>query len=502
MTRLSVLARLLNTLQIRANYSEQPLGLRWRSNTFFIVATVGIGLFTDLFLYGLVVPILPFMLQDRIGLPYDQIQRHVDGLLAAYAGASVFSAPIAGVLADRMSTRQSPFLLGLTALLAATIMLFLGRSIPILVAARVLQGVSGAFVWTIGLALCLETVGPENLGKTIGSIFSFISVGTLLAPPLGGILYKKTGYIGVLGIGLAMIAVDFFMRLLVIEKKVARRYGMEDPNSVSCPSTNSTPERGGNQEASEEANEAQPLLGNIEQDGVSIKLSERQLRLARLFPILPCLADLRLLTALFIAFIQALLFGNFDATIPTVAQEYYKFDSLKAGLLFLPQCVFDLVLGPVFGWCVDRFGTKPVAVFSYAYLIPVLILLRLPQPGGNDQMYLYAGIIGLSGIGLAGIGAPSLVEAGIVVQRYHEANPGVFGDDGPYAQVYGLNCMMFSAGLTVGPLLAGELKQVMGYGNMNVVLAAICAVTALLSFFYIGEKPKFFKGKKSYTLDE
>lgn len=435
------------------------------------------------------------MLQDRIGLPYNQIQSHVDGLLAAYAGASVVSAPIAGFLADRMSTRQSPFLLGLTALLGATIMLFLGRSIEVLVFARVLQGTSGAFVWTIGLALCLETVGPENLGKTIGSIFSFISVGTLLAPPLGGILYKKTGYTGIFGVGLGIIAIDFLMRLLLIEKKVAHRYGMKDPSSIGGPSTNSAPKPDDNQGANEEDSECQPLLGNTEQDEMSFKLSERQLKFARLFPILPCLANLRLLTALLIAFIQALLFGNFDATIPTVAQEYYKFDSLKAGLLFLPQCVFDLILGPVFGWCVDRFGTKPVAVFSYVYLIPVLILLRLPRPGGNDQMYLYAGLIGLSGIGLAGIGAPSLVEAGIVVQKYHETNPGIFGDDGPYAQLYGLNCMMFSAGLTIGPLLAGELKQTMGYGDMNIVLAAICAGTALLSFFYIGEKPKSIRSK-------
>jgi predicted MFS family arabinose efflux permease len=40
----------------------------------------------------------------------------------------------------------------------------------VLMAARVLQGTSAALVWTVGLALCLETVGPENLGKTLGSV--------------------------------------------------------------------------------------------------------------------------------------------------------------------------------------------------------------------------------------------------------------------------------------------------------------------------------------------
>lgn len=152
------------------DYSKRPYGLKWRSNTLFIVATVGIGLFTDLFLYALVVPILPSILRDKVGVPDKNIQSDVSGLLAAYAAASVITSPFAGVIADRLSSRRAPFLLGLLALLLATILLFVGSTLPVLTIARVLQGVSSAFVWTVGLALCLETVGPKNLGKTIGSV--------------------------------------------------------------------------------------------------------------------------------------------------------------------------------------------------------------------------------------------------------------------------------------------------------------------------------------------
>ena len=152
------------------DYSSKPYGLRWRSNTLFIVATVGIGLFTDLFLYALVVPILPSILRDKVGVPDKDIQSDVSGLLAAYAAASVITSPFAGVIADRLSSRRAPFLVGLLALLLATVLLFVGTTLPVLTIARVLQGVSSAFVWTVGLALCLETVGPKNLGKTIGSV--------------------------------------------------------------------------------------------------------------------------------------------------------------------------------------------------------------------------------------------------------------------------------------------------------------------------------------------
>ena len=150
---------------------KPPIALRFRSSTLFILATVAVGLFTDLFLYGLVVPVLPFMLRDRVDLPDDKVQSYVSGLLAAYAGASVVSSVPAGWIADRTNARQLPFLAGLAALLAATILLAFGQTIPVLVIARILQGISAGVVWTVGLAMVLDTC-PENQGKVIGSVCS------------------------------------------------------------------------------------------------------------------------------------------------------------------------------------------------------------------------------------------------------------------------------------------------------------------------------------------
>lgn len=489
--------KIKNTLLLDNDYSDRPWGLRWRSNTLFIISTVGIGLFTDLFFYGLVVPILPFMLTDRVRIPEDQIQPYVSGLLSAYAGASVLFSPVAGWVADKTSTRQVPFLMGLLALLLATLLLYMGQTVAVLAIGRVLQGTSAAVVWTIGLALCLDTVGPENLGKTIGSIFSFISIGALAAPVLGGVLYQKTGYPGVFGIGFAVLSVDFIMRLLVIEKKVAGRYdaSLDDRGNSSHQGQNGSAETGhaenGSAEAQDgtnEANEESPLLGSKEEK--YFKFPEERPAIINRAPILYCLSDPGLATALLVAFVQATLIGTFDGTVPTEAQELFNFDSTKAGVLFIPLGIFDFFIGPLAGWAVDRYGTKPAAAGGYGYLVPVLVLLRIPQPGGTKQIAIYCVLLALSGIGLAVIGAPSIVEAGAVVQKWHKANPEVFGEQGPYAQLYGLNSMVFSAGLTMGPLIAGGLRERVGYGNMNAVIAAICAVTAVACYMFIGGRPK------------
>ena len=306
---------------------------------------------------------------------------------------------------------------------------------------------------------------------------------------LGGVLYKESGYAGVFGMGFAILAVDFIMRLLIIEKKVAARYdyseGSEEPNG------HTTGEPEDDNENGPEESEEDPLIRKKEED--NYKVPGGQPKAVQSFPILYCLKDPRLLTALLLAFVQATLLATFDATIPTEAKELFGFDSLSAGLIFIALILPYLILGPIAGWTVDRYGPKPAAVLGFGYLAPVLVLLRLVQAGAKKQIIIYCVLLAFCGVGLGVIGSPSIVEASYVVQLYDKANPDFFGANGPYAQLYGINSMVFSLGLTAGPLISGSLKDAIGYGNMNVVVAALCLVTAILSFIYVGGKPNMLK---------
>ncbi|KAH7029314.1 major facilitator superfamily domain-containing protein [Microdochium trichocladiopsis] len=483
-----------------------PWALRWRSKRTFIIATVAIGLFTDLFLYGLVVPVLPFMLKERLDIPDEDVQTYVSGLLAAYAGASVLFSIPAGWVADRTNSRQAPFLCGLTALLLATIMLAVGRSIGVLVVARILQGISAAVVWTIGLAMVLDTVGAENLGKVIGSIFSFISVGELLAPVLGGVLYDKIGYRGVFGVASAVLALDFVMRLLIIERKTAIKYdpslddGHSNPRDFDTRGQSVEDDSTINGDPSRPDEESALLLKSDDDDDEKYKIHGEPGRIVRALPLLYCFRNPRLPMALSLAFVQASLLSVFAATIPTEAKDLLGFSSLEAGLLFIALDIPYLILGPVAGWAVDKYGTKPAAVIGFGYLVPTLALLRIPSEAAEASSAqhttrLFCAMLALNGIGLAIIGSPSIVEASDIVQRYDKANPGFFGANGPYAQLYGFNSVFFCSGLALGPLVAGVLRDNIGYGNMNAVFATLAGITAVLSFWFIGPRPRLFHGK-------
>src|ERR1700743_100308 len=120
-----------------------------------------------------------------------------------------------------------------------------------------------------------------------------------MAPVLGGVLYRKTGYMGVFGLAAGLLGLDFIMRLLVIEKKVAVKY---DSSLVAAKNPRERGSRGEGADGGDGVGEEAPLLPKKEETHYHIP--EGQSRLVRNLPILYCLSDPRLLVAFLLAFVQ------------------------------------------------------------------------------------------------------------------------------------------------------------------------------------------------------
>lgn len=103
--------------------SSPPYLLSVRSSKTFILVTICIAVFTDVFLYGIIVPVIPFTLASRASVPQSSVQSYVSILLAVYGAALLVASPLAGWYADKSSSRRLPLLIGLLALAGATIML-------------------------------------------------------------------------------------------------------------------------------------------------------------------------------------------------------------------------------------------------------------------------------------------------------------------------------------------------------------------------------------------
>ena len=298
----------------------------------------------DIFLYGIIVPVMPFALTKRAHIQPRDVQHWVSILLAVYAAGLLFASPILGWLVDKSRTRRMPLLIGLVVLSGATIMLCIGTSIGILVAGRLLQGLSAAVVWTTGLALLVDTVGQKEVGQTMGIISLAYSISILCGPMLGGIVYAKSGYYAVFYMAFGLIAVDVFLRLTFIEKKVAARWlpAIEVPLSEDRKRVD---ERVGIQMSPQ----AQDGIGRDEQPSYSAHAERLDSRKARkLPPVVFLLKSRRILTAFWGIMVVASLMTAFDSTLPLYVNKIFGWNSFGSGLLFL-ALLLPSATGPVIG---------------------------------------------------------------------------------------------------------------------------------------------------------
>lgn len=223
---------------------------------------MNLAIFTDIFFYALIVPVVPFALSSRAGVAEDQVQQWVAILLACYSLALFIGAPLAGVYADHSSSRRWPLLIGLVSLAASTLLLAFGNSIALFVVGRLLQGFSAAIVWSVGCALLVDTMDTA-VGVAMGYVSISMSVALLIAPVIGGAVYGSVGYYAVYYISFGVVGLDILLRLVMIEKKVAKQWTTSETRDVNKTETRPA---AGEEKAVHLSNE-QPKGGDIPVEG-------------------------------------------------------------------------------------------------------------------------------------------------------------------------------------------------------------------------------------------
>ncbi|KAJ4375472.1 hypothetical protein N0V86_007003 [Didymella sp. IMI 355093] len=462
--------------------------LKFRSSDGFIIGTVALAVFTDMFLYGVIVPVIPFALQTQSHVDHDRVQYWVSVLIAIYGASLLAFSPVCGWLADRGASRRSPLLLGLLALLGSTVLLQIGNSTGILIAGRVLQGASAAVVWVIGLALLADTVPQEHLAQAMGYVSLGMSLGILIAPLLGGVVFDRAGYDAVFGMAYGLIGLDIILRLLLVEKKVAARW---DPVAEAQAQDAADSCTSGPTLAQDETTDTEKGLGSEESvippTPAGTKLRDR--RRDHLPPVLALLYSRRLLAALFCALIQAALITSFDSVLTIHAANLFGWTATGAALLFLP-IVIPSFLAPAFGWFSDKYGGRYPATLGFLGACPPLICLRFVDENTMNDKVILCALLALTGLFLALTFPPIMAEISGVVEAKEKsmlaAGRAGFGPGGAYAQAYGLFNMAFAGGCMVGPLLAGFIVEDKGWSIMALVLGILSAITAVPACLWLG----------------
>jgi len=341
--------------------------------------------------------------------------------------------------------------------------------------------------WVVGLALLADTVPQEQLAQASGWLSLGMSLGILLSPLLGGIVFDHAGYNAVFGMAYALIGLDIVLRLLLVEKKVAARWDPDvagrapvvaSDELIEGKTTNTPPLDGTPDE--EKAATVGPVIDPA---------AFRQRRRDRLPPVLSLMYSRRLWAALVCALLQAALMTSFDSVLTIHAANIFHWSSTGAGLLFLPILIPGF-LAPLFGWLSDKFGGRYFVTVGFLCACPPLVCLRFVNENTIKDKVLLCALLAVTGLFLAATFPPIMAEISSVVEAKEKSmlargHPG-FGKGGAYAQAYALFNMAFAAGCMAGPLLAGFIVEDRGWETMSWVLGLVSAIAAVPALLWLG----------------
>lgn len=160
---------------------EAPRAVSRHAVTFVLITV-----FLDMVGFGLIMPVLPKLIED-VG--------HVDIARAAVIGGWMFAAfslaqfvfaPLMGNLSDRFG-RRPLLLLAIFGLGVDFILMALAPSLEWLFAGRIIAGVCGAS-WIIASAYIADVTAPDDRAKAYGYMGAAFGVGFVIGPAIGGLL--------------------------------------------------------------------------------------------------------------------------------------------------------------------------------------------------------------------------------------------------------------------------------------------------------------------------
>ncbi|KAK4451421.1 major facilitator superfamily domain-containing protein [Podospora aff. communis PSN243] len=439
----------------------------WRSHPTFIVLTIAAGQFSDFFLFGMRVPLLPYLIRSHLpAAPESEVQPRVATLLASFSLALLLVAIPAGWVADFRAWRGGLYLFGLAALFWATVTFYTSRSFGMMVASRLLNGASAAVLYAAGWAMVADAVRGEDLGKAFGVIRSIVAVGDLMGPPLGGIIFARWGFDGILNVSLMVLAVDLVLRLLMVERPRDVKGRINDRDGAVS-------------------------YGTMDSSQQVTAAPSKPARFRNPLPILTCLSDPQLVVALLLGFIQYVILGSYDSTLSMEASERFALSPDAVGAIFLGLAIPVLVFSPLAGWAVDRYGPRRVATIGYGCFILALagmvIPTRLWADASSPRFPIFFAFLVLQGACIALVSTPGIVKAKQAVEKAVSANPARFGPRGAMGQMFGLNTLVSSSGLLTGNYWSATLRASGGYWFLSVSLAALCVVAAVLAWTFFSD---------------
>ena len=382
-----------------ADESGTPSRSGRHANTTLVVLYLSLGGLAFAVLQSLVAPALP-----EIATDLNASASEISWVITAYLLSASVLTPIVGRLGDMLGKRRV-MLVVLVILAAGTVMAAMATTLPVLIAARALQGAAGG-IMPLSIGIVRDELPKQKVGITVGLLSAVFGVGAGLGIVSAGPIVEHLGWEWLFWLPLVLIAVALIGVTFGVPESPVRAPGRLDVLgasilSVSLVSILLAISKGTSWGWTDTKTVTLLLLGIVAL--VAFVLVERRVKAP--------LVDMRLmairgvwatnLVGLSLGFV---MFGTF-LLIPMLlelpAALGYGFGKTvsEAGLFLVPTTLMMLVFGPLSGLLDRKYGPKlplflGMVLVTLAFLLPALSHV-------SEWQLLVSGILTGSGMGLA-----------------------------------------------------------------------------------------------------
>lgn len=411
----------------------------WRQSRTAVLVVASLAVFIDLLLYGVIIPIQPALLEE-CGINMERLDYYQTLLSGSLAAGLFISTPIFGIVSDRLRTRKAPMLAGLMALAFSTTFFAFTRSFPLLVVARLAQGISAAATWVVGFAMVADAYPSEEgeknpegggggegktmgLGTAIGIVLGAHTVGGFVGPLLGGFLGEHYGLHWPFLLCAALALIDLLGRLVI------------DPPPPRAP------------------------LPTDHSLGMLFLLRQPTV----------------LLTLVTVAFIAA-SYSSMEVFGASWLIRSWGFSESQTSILMLGFILPNMVAAVLVGWLCDRLPRH--RIMAVGLLLHALAAPLVPLANSIVSLIAFSVLFG----GTAPIvSAPVSPHLTAIVDRLGGAC---------YARIYAIFNMTWSVGMMGGPWLVGWMKGQWGFFWGMLSVSILCLVWSPVCWFFNGLPPQ------------